>query len=304
MKQLLATYRYGQLQPVRAPGAASYNARWLGPGSLGIEVTEPELAGHCGLGNIDPQHLGRDPATAAIDLALNWPVPPPGARFVTIRKDADACGAMAVLTLRCAGRAIEAAWRKRIALVSAADRFAMGAWPGRRALPAAAEEIEELGTGLQYVNAMRAGALVLGPLDVTVGHFIRWIGGGQTPEVWLARASDAAKVLLIALHSGKVVVREAIPGTVAIVEGFAPGAVQMGYRLAPIVVAERFDGAQRRVAIAQYEPGRADLGAVARELSAFEAGWGGSPTIIGSPQGVSCATPVERCIEVLPQLLK
>ena len=51
-------YRYALLKPLRAPGAEDWNAAILARPCLGIEVTEPELAARCVLGNIDPQHLG------------------------------------------------------------------------------------------------------------------------------------------------------------------------------------------------------------------------------------------------------
>ena len=64
---ILHRYPYGESQEERRKReqAQAANAPWLGPDTLGIEVTEPELAGQCGLGNIDPQH-GED---ARPDLA-------------------------------------------------------------------------------------------------------------------------------------------------------------------------------------------------------------------------------------------
>ena len=50
----LDAYTYGLLDP-RA-GVAGENLPLLGAATLGIEVTVPELARRCGLGNIDPQH--------------------------------------------------------------------------------------------------------------------------------------------------------------------------------------------------------------------------------------------------------
>jgi len=109
-----------------------------GTNVLGIEVTIPEAAAACGLGNIDEQHAARalsaccgaelvfEPARcavcdkpaharAAIEVALDWPLPadayqwerdrnedslPPIATLATVRPDLDSVGAMAVLVLR------------------------------------------------------------------------------------------------------------------------------------------------------------------------------------------------------------
>jgi hypothetical protein len=70
----------------------------------------------------------------------------------------------------------------------------------------------------------------------------------------------------------------------------------LGYRLAPVVVAIndafRINGGDphRKVTICQWQEGYINLEAVAAALDAkaegIKVGWGGSRTIIGSPQGV------------------
>jgi len=297
-----AKYVYGLLHPCRATDAERYNDTWVGSHTLGVEVTELELAERCGLGNIDPQHMGGDSTTAAIDLALTWPIPPPAASLVTIRIDADACGTMAVLALRSLGLQFKTNWIERIALISAADRFAMGAWPGVRPLLTRFTEIDEV-EGSQGIRAMMSGALTSNDITKVVGHFGRWIVDAEVPEAWSISARHAPDVLFKALKSGELSVRDEMPGVIAIVEGNAPAAIRFGYRRAPIVVALGSHDSKRRITIAQYELGRADLGQVARELSVNEPGWGGSPTIIGSPQGIECRTSLNRCIEVLTRFL-
>src|SRR5665213_1053865 len=123
-----ATHAFALLRPSRALGAEAANAGLLGPYTLGIEVTEPELAARCGLGVIDPQHGPAPGKGAAIEAALDWPLPPAGARLVTIRPDADAVGAMAVLALRADGAVLGDEARARIALIARWDGFAQGPW--------------------------------------------------------------------------------------------------------------------------------------------------------------------------------
>ena len=72
--------------------------------TLGIEVTNSQLAENCGLGNIDPQHTQRDhydnDPPAAIEAALDCELPKPGSEIITVKPDMDSLGAMAVLLLR------------------------------------------------------------------------------------------------------------------------------------------------------------------------------------------------------------
>lgn len=95
---------------------------------LGIEVTVPELAIACQLGNVDPQHTGGNVHTSAVEEAVVWPLPPDGTVMATVRPDADAYGAMAVFQLRRAEQdhaGLLRNWagvRHRIRCIGLADR--------------------------------------------------------------------------------------------------------------------------------------------------------------------------------------
>lgn len=96
-------YRFGVLRTDASAEAEAHNAEWLGPNTLGVEVTRATLAERCGLGNIDPQHVVGGKGSA-IEEALTFLLPPDDTRLVTIRLDKDAVGAMAVLELRRQGK--------------------------------------------------------------------------------------------------------------------------------------------------------------------------------------------------------
>lgn len=113
--------------------------------TLGIEVTTPTLSAQCDRGNIDPQHgqmrapfpgaLATCPvrdAVAAIDAALDWPLPEVGMggieNLATERPDLDSIGAMAVLALRFDRVSLSNEAIKRIARIAAADNFGGGKW--------------------------------------------------------------------------------------------------------------------------------------------------------------------------------
>ena len=290
------TYSFALLTPSRAPDAEALNAPWLGPGTLGVEVTEPALAACCGLGNIDPQHSPDALAPrAAIEAALAHPLPPPGARLVTVRRDVDACGAMAVLCLRARGVRLSPEALERAALAAQADAFRFGAWPGRRALPLSAAEIDEVGVGVQSLGAM-IGGVAGADIGEGVAAMEIWLTEGRAPEPWLRQAEQAAQALWRALADGAVRVRLDEDTRIAVVEGFAPGALRLGYRLAPVVVAASTMNRASKYAIAQFAPGSIDMRAIKDSFAAREPGWGGSATLLGSPQGVGSALDLSTCL--------
>ena len=95
-------YHYALLMPGHSKEARAHNRQWLGPNTLGIEITSPAFQPLCGLGNMDPQHTERR-EVSAIEEALTFPLPPDGSFLVTERSDRDSLGAMQVLTERLEG---------------------------------------------------------------------------------------------------------------------------------------------------------------------------------------------------------
>ena len=132
-----SAYRFAVLIPAKD---AVEQGGILGPQTLGIEVTVPVLAAACALGNIDPQHTAGGDGRAAIEAALAWPLPDPGSTLVTVRPDLDSVGAMAVLTMRAAGRPIGDAARARFDEIARADRHDRGPWPGPRPIDSILDE--------------------------------------------------------------------------------------------------------------------------------------------------------------------
>jgi hypothetical protein len=303
---MTAPFSHALLDPAMDPRADPAAAAQLGANTLGIEVTVPCLAALCGLGNIDPQHRADAGGEAAIEAALNWPLPPPGARLVTVRPDADAYGAMAVLGLRADEVALLAEQRGRIGFIAREDRFDHGAWPGPRPMPRAAADIAGPDALSEGDFAIIAGLTdrCLDP-DHAVAIAREWITSGAVPAIWQARVEAAAAALLAALENGQVRVTAQEGNRMALVEGAASGALRVGYRVAPVVVAHDPGSVAtpRRMVVAQWRAGHADLRRALRALAAEEPGWGGSPTIIGSPQGQACRTPLPRVLAVVEACL-
>ena len=130
------SYSFALLDPRPTLDAEAANNRTFADGPvLGIEVTIPALGRRCSLGNLDPQHTGGNASRAAIQEALECPLPPSGSVLVTVRPDLDAIGAMAILQLRASNTLIATEMTERVRRIAAADCFAHGPWPGPRPLP-------------------------------------------------------------------------------------------------------------------------------------------------------------------------
>ena len=163
------------------------------PNTLGIEVTVPEIAAMCDLGNVDPQHgCQRGPggsnsfpavAGTAITEACGWPLPADGATFATIRPDLDAFGAMAVLALRTAGVPVIASGLDRIKAIAAADSNTATTWTPR-ALPSA-ENPWPAGNAVDSRRELAAIAAVVSDHKLSVPFRVAcvatWILGGECP---------------------------------------------------------------------------------------------------------------------------
>ena len=308
----LDAYAYGLLDP--RVGASGRNLALLGAATLGIEVTVPELARRCGLGNIDPQHgsgvrLGAT-GTAAIETCLTATPPPSDATLVTVRPDLDAFGSMALLALRHAGVEPNPVMRARIDRVARADRFDHGPWPGQRPLPATQADYAAV-TKQDLTLVAVTGAMVDRELSARarVGLAARWLETGKDPVGYRERWTTHTQTLLDGLASGAVEVVATAGGRVAQVTSRLQGALRLGYCLAPVVVAHDPGGpnadppTSRRVVIAQYTAGHVELDAVREALVRLEPGWGGSASILGSPQGRACRLGVEAVVEAVARHL-
>jgi hypothetical protein len=271
------------------------NDEVLGERTLGIEVTVPEFAARCGLGNIDPQHIGGDATRAAIEECLTVALPPEDAILVTVRSDLDALGGMAVLTIRAKGLELSPEALDRVRLIAEADKFAYGEWSGPRPLPKwdiddyASALVDDLHSKLAAIG----GAIVDYKLPVAerVALAERWILTGEEPTEYRRKYHEERKQIADAIAAGKIQVSTAADGKIAVVVSENRAGTSIGYCIAPIVVLLnpqfRFEGSEphRKFTVCQFKEGYVDLRAVVSELNEREPGWGGSPTIIGSPQG-------------------
>jgi hypothetical protein len=275
--------------------------------TLGIEITDSLLASLCELGNIDPQHghaRGADvEGRAAIDTALRWPLPPPGTTLTTIRPDADSIGAMAVLSLRGDGMAFTSAMHERIDLIARSDCFDYGDWASWAAMHQPPQKGAKLLALSPHPTEFRVLAAFIGldPNDLpsSVSMMRDWLLTGALPPHGMAEVEETDRAAAAAWSAGQLPLLPLCDGRVAFVQSDYPGAISLGYRHAPIVIAERLLGGKRKITIAQFERGHLDMKAISARLNQIEPGWGGSETILGSPQGCATSMKIEQIIDLI-----
>ncbi len=308
-------FKFALLDPRPIQTAEEANAKVFASGSvLGIEVTVPALGARCVLGNIDPQHTGGDASRAAIEVVAggadyrvfcDYDGGPRTVVLATVRADLDAVGAMAVLSLRAKGESLEEPVGERVAAIAASDKFVRGAW-APRLLPSRSDpwagEFRQLAAMVAVVSDHKI------PIAERVAAVERWLLTGEEPDSYRAQVERERLDLVAALESG--VIRAEDRGGVAVVETTNRSATSVGYSLAPVVVALnpsfKLGGGEphRKFTVCAYGPQHADIRAALAELSELELGWGGSPTIGGSPQGVSSTLTLEQVTEVVQHHLR
>jgi hypothetical protein len=305
-------YRFGQLRLPDKDANAGYNAALLGGDTLGIEVSIMSLADRCGLGNIDPQHghSRAQPSSmasrSAAEAALTWPLPPAGSRLVTLRLDVDACAAMAVFELRANGADLACALRRRVEMVAGADSFDFGRWCdwAREHPPFGRNYDGPIGGQAHLEYRILARAMAADGFDVLrkVEVIMAWLARGDLRPDAPAQVEAFDCALLNAWRAGKITVETPIPGALAHVCSPMPGASAIGYRYAPVLLLEGEVGGRRKLTVAQFQPGHIDMPALAGRLGALEPGWGGSATIIGSPQGAACGIDAETVVRTMREI--
>lgn len=250
--------------------------------TLGVEVTIPELAAACKLGNIDPQHQERQSYHAAIDEVHAYDIQD-AVQVVTIRPDLDSIGCMAMLRFRERGAGYSISDEPedlrgvdlRVRRISAYDRFVCGPWsPG------------------QHVTVdpeMRGLAALASDNTISLEDRIWAI------MCWIAHGTDASKIVTRYVVAAETADADArgrtrveARGGIAVVTSdvLSRLPIDIGYEAAPIVLF--FNPAIGKYSVAVWPgSGALDLPAALAHLQAIEPEWGGNAAggIIGSPQG-------------------
>ena len=296
-------------RPIEAARVANEKIFTSGP-VLGIEVTVPALAKRC-VKNLDPQHSGGNADLAAIEVAVTTAeLPQEDMTLATVRADLDSVGAMAVFSIRARGISLEPAM-ERISRVAIADKFVRGGWPGQKSLPTRDNQATSASESRQLAVIAVAVADFKVPLEARVSIMENWLLNGTEPEQYRASVDRERSDLINALEKGQIKRETRANGKIAVVETTHRAATAVGYALAPVVVALNpsfkqgpGEGYRRKFTVCAFEPKFADIRGALAELATLEAGWGGSPTIGGSPQGVSSVLTIDQVVEIVEKYLK
>lgn len=301
-----SVYAFGLLDPRPIPLAKEANEKVFAQaknGILGIEMTLPEYVEKCNLGNIDPQHTDGDITTAAIDVAVDMPVPEKDVLMVTVRPDLDALGSMALLNLRQKGLALDEAILARVKMISISDTFSNGEWEPR-ALP----DHNNIWAGVKDKELSAISSAVMDfklPVNDRVKLIEEWLETGNEPASYREKVNKDRIELVGMLERGDITYRTVFEGKLSLVTSTSIAGTSIGYSLSPVTSITNptfsFQGNDPIVkhTVCQYKLGYVDLPAVLKDLNKIEQGWGGSPTIIGSPQGVSSKITQDQLAEII-----
>lgn len=305
-------YQFTTLDPRNIPAATEANDKVFANPVYGIEVTVPALAKRCTF-NLDPQHTGGDANRAAIEDALTAELPSEGSTLATVRADLDAIGTMTIFNLRAKGESLESAM-DRINMVATADKFARGGYSGPKPLPTRSNPWDESSATAESSRPLAAIAAAIMDFKVPMADRIstmeRWLLTGDEPAQYRTQVEKERLDMITAMETGQIKSETRSYGRIAVVESTHRAATSVGYSLAPVVVALNPSFKQgpsepyKKFTICAFEAKFADIKSALAELATLEAGWGGSPTIGGSPQGVSSVLTIDQVVEVVAKHLR
>lgn len=299
-------YFFKLFDPRPIPAAGEANEKIFNLGDVyGIEVTVPALAARCVM-NIDPQHIGNNVHTAAIEEAVFAALPPKGSVLATVGADLDSVGSMAILELRSEGVDLSPILR-RIEEVAESDKFAHGGWPGPQPLPSREDPWPLKTASAEAAPQLAAIASAIAdfkiPFDQRVEWMKVWLLSGEAPAGYEEKVQKEREELIRALESGEIRMEDR--NGIAVVVSTHRAGTTIGYSIAPVAVLLNPEfgfgpGPKvKKFTVCQFEVGYVDLKKVFAELSQVESGWGGSLTIGGSPQGVSSALTLGYVAEIV-----
>jgi len=305
-------YNFATLDPRNIPAAVEANEKVFAKSVYGVEVTVPALAKRCTF-NLDPQHTGGDANRAAIEDALTTELPTDGSTLATVRADLDAIGTMAIFNLRAKGESLESAM-ERINMVATADKFARGGYSGPKPLPTRSNPWDESSATAESSRPLAAIASAVMdfkvPMSDRVSTMEQWLLTGDEPAQYRTQVEKERLDMITAMETGQIKSEKRSDGRIAVVESTHRAATSVGYSLAPVVVALNPSFKQgpgdpyKKFTICAFEAKFADIKSALAELATLEAGWGGSPTIGGSPQGVSSTLTIDQVVGVVAKHLR
>jgi len=262
---------------------------------IGIEVTDKEIKNYCTI-SIDPQHSFNSKGITAIEYVFNNQIEilkklksHDKIFMTTIRTDIDSIGAMSVLTMLLLNDfELDGDIILRLKAIARSDRHGRENWkqPKDDHFYFKNYNIYGLPSGL---------ACMTSDYKIKIQNKIKWmieyLKIGSFPK--LKKYNDIANKNSKRSSKGlklKIIVNKKL----CFVESTHRSGITHGYKKTPCVIAknDKFIFGKgntrkvgKKVTIAQYENNKfIDLNKLADNLNKKEQGWGGSKSIIGSPQ--------------------
>ena len=277
--------------------------------TLGIEVTIPSLAAKCGLGNID-HHREEDTSDtpSACEQALQWPYV--DCHVVGVLADSDTLTAMAVL------------WAKVFSVESDACFYSQnGFYPDFSGYEVDKDLVNKIGlidrkglvSNSHYLldNRVRYIRAIAAQKDMDLSdqvYSIMLVLCGkklndedlkliEAEELKFIEAEKASKVKMV--------------GDIVIVESHHSMATQIGYKYGDILICinntfpkdfkDTTKGTYRKITLCKRDD-HVPYNINFSKLNELENGWGGRPTIGGSPQGIDSILTIDQILDCIDRI--
>jgi len=233
--------------------------------------------------------------------------------MITVRPDLDALGAMALIEYRSSEGEITPEIAERIEEIAIADKFARGGWPGKTELPSSENPWPKSANASDNHKLAAIGSRVMDFKALIAGRvdsMKEFLVSGTEPAEYRNKVEQEQADMISALERGDIKIEIEADGQIAYVESSHRSGTTLGYTQAPVVIAFNPTFKQgpgdpyKKFTICQYDGTWIDLTALKAELATIEEGWGGSPTIIGSPQGHDSIIDPKKIIEIATKHLK
>jgi len=262
---------------------------------IGIEVTDEEIDKYCNI-SIDPQHSFNNQQITAIEYVFNNQIELienlkqyNKILIITVRTDIDSIGAMSVLTSLIVSKfELDGDMILRLKAIARSDRHGRENWkqPKDDYFYFKNYNIYGLPSGL---------ACMTSDYKIKIQKKVKWMTEylkfGMFKDI--NKYNDIANKNLEKSNKG-LKLKILIEKKLCFVESTHRSGISHGYKKTPCVIAKnnkfifgkgRTRKVGKKITIAQYENNKfINLVQLGEELNKLEQGWGGSKSIIGSPQ--------------------
>jgi hypothetical protein len=289
---------YHQISMTNKPGESEnlMDLQEQGYFILGVEITDPDLASLCHL-SIDPQHtITQKSSITSIEYTFNYQEDIlkiidsfEKLLLVTIKPDVDSIGTMAIITMLINKKFfVDGDIILRLKAIAKSDRHGRQNWRKRKEDYFRFDNYNVYGlpSGLAYMTSDHKLSTKI-KVDNMINYLIEGTFDG------LEKYNDLV-VKNLKKSNKSTVINVLIPKKLCFVTSHHRGAISVGYRHCPVVIAKNekfiFGKLPNKIigtkwTIAQYDDGDyINMDELKNQLSKLEPGFGGSNIIIGSPQ--------------------